>query len=183
MRNVRTISIVAVLFGSATLAAAQEPTEGSFASVLTVGSRVRVLSTAVQGRLRGVVVAIDETVLTLAPDDRALVKVPVRSITQADLSLGRKRNTLKGLVIGGVSFAALGLTFSVDPEDCGPESLKFCSRGEAVSGGALVGVLLGTGIGALIESERWAPMTIGLRTPAAARRGDRAIEVALSIRF
>jgi hypothetical protein len=140
-----------------------------------------VLSTAVQARVRGVVVAVDETVLTLAPEGGPPLKVPLRSLTRMDVSLGQRRNTLQGLGIGVLSGIAMGLAFSVDPENCGPDTTNFCSRGEAIAGGTLVLGALGTGIGALIKSERWAPISVGLQSPGVAR--GRAVGVAVAIRF
>jgi hypothetical protein len=174
--------MVALLLGPPTLAGAQEPTGVSLASTLAVGTRVRVLSTTVQTRVPGVVVAVDETVLTLAPEGGLPLKIPVGSITGLDVSLGRKRNWLKGLGIGVLSGVALGLAPSVDPMDCGPESLNFCSRGEAITGFTLLFGGLGTGIGALIKSDRWAPLTVGLRPSGVANRRP-SVEVAATVQF
>ncbi len=181
MRFLRVLSVVTLLFGSATLGAAQEPPEASLASMLAVGTRVRVLSTAVQTRLRGVVVAVDETVLTLVPDGGLPLKIPLRSVTGMDVSLGQKSNWLKGLGIGVLSGVALGFAFPVDRQDCGPEAPNFCSRGEAIAGSTIVFGALGAGIGAFIKSDRWAPISVGLQTQGAAR--GRAVAVAAAVQF
>jgi hypothetical protein len=168
MRDVRIVFVVIVLLGFPSIGAAQEridhgkpadPAEPSLASPLTPGSRVRVWSTVVQ-ELRGVVLAIDETNLTLGLEDRPPLEIPVSSITNVDVSIGEKSHTLRGTIIGGVGMALLGLTWSVDPNDCSDDSIHFCSRSEAVGAGALTGALLGALVGALIRSEEWAPMTI-----------------------
>jgi hypothetical protein len=180
MRNVRVaLSLVPVLLTG--LAAAQEPPPGSPASVLTVGSRIRVVSTAVSARLEGAVVAVDETQLTLAPDGGTPLKLPLQSVTRMEVSLGRKRNPLWGMLIGGLAFAALGAAAPVDPNDCGENSDNLCSRGEAIGGLALVGAGLGAGVGALIKTERWAPIAVG--GPRVGRRGTRAIGIGVAIRF
>lgn len=149
--------------------------------MLTVGTRVRVLSTTVHARIRGVVVAVDETVITLAPEGGLPLKLPLRSITEMDVSLGTKRNALWGLAIGVLSGIAFGLVLPVDPENCGPETTNFCARSHAIAGGTLLPGPLGIGIGALIKSDRWAPISVGLRTSGAAT--GPAVEVAVAVRF
>lgn len=185
MRYVRAVCVCLALLTCATVVVAQEqePLPDSLASVLTVGGRVRVVSTALKAQVHGAVIAVDDTMVTLAQDDGPPLRIPLQSIAHMDASLGRKRNTLKGLLIGTASFAALGFAFPVDPNDCGPYSDNLCSRGEAVAGSALVGAALGAGIGALIKSERWTPITVALKTPRATRRGARPVAVAVSIRF
>ena len=179
---VRVISVVAVLLGSATSVAGQEPAVASVVSTLTPGTRVRVLTTIVQSRVRGVVVAVDDTVLTLAPEGGLPLKVSLLSITQMDVSLGQRRNTLKGLAIGVLSGIALGFAMPVDPETCySQNTTSFCSRRDAIGGGTVLLGGLGTVIGALIKTDRWAPISVGLRSAATTR--GRALEVALALRF
>jgi len=181
MSLARVISVFVLVFSSATIAAGQEPPGATVASTVTVGTRVRVLSTTMEARVRGVVVAVDETVITLALEGGLPLKVPLRSITEMDVSLGTKRNTLKGLAIGGLSGIALGFAFPVDPENCGPGSTNLCSRREGIVGGTFLFGALGTGIGALIKSQRWAPISVGLRPSGGAKRP--AVEVAVAVRF
>jgi hypothetical protein len=68
MRFAGIVSAIALLFGSATIGAGQETPGETVASALTEGTRVRVLWTTVRTRVSGIVVAADETTITLAPD-------------------------------------------------------------------------------------------------------------------
>src|SRR6185436_5978071 len=146
--TLRSPIIAGVLSMLPVVASAQEPAPTSPASLLAVGSRVRLVSTAMQARPHGLVVALDDRVVTLATDDGLPVRVPLASITALETSLGRKRNTLKGLGIGAAAGLLFGLAFPVDPNTCGYYSDNFCSRGEAVSGGALAFGALGASVGA-----------------------------------
>jgi hypothetical protein len=131
---------------------------------IQVGSRVRLRSTAVAGRPVGLVVAIDDRLLTLAEDKRVPTQVPVASITSLQVGLGKKRNTLKGLLIG----AALGaLLYAVDDQ-----------REE--SGGLLLvgGPLFGAGIGALVKTDRWQSVPLSSST---GRAGSSAPHAAISV--
>lgn len=180
--KLRSPIIAGVLSILAVTTSAQESHKTSVASVLAVGGRVRLRSTAVQGRPQGLVVALDEAVLTLATDGGVPVKIPLTSITALETSLGRKRNTLKGLGIGAVSGLLLGLALPVDPNNCGYYSSNACSRGEAVSAGAVGFGLVGAGIGALIKNDRWSPVTLNVARPQA-RHGQPAFGLVLALRF
>jgi hypothetical protein len=181
MRFAGIVSAIALLFGSATICAGQETPGETVASALTEGTRVRVLWTTVRTRVSGIVVAADETTITLAPDGGLPLKIPLRSMAEVEVSLGTKGNTLKGLAIGVLGGIASGFAVSVDPENCGPESTSFCSRGEAVGAFAVVLGGIGAAVGWVIRTERWAPISVGFRTSGGAK--GRATEVAMAIRF
>ena len=177
------ILIALALAGSAATARAQEGTASSAGHSLAAGSRVRLLVGPEPVELQGVVLNVDDKNLTLAPDARVPVKVRLDAIERLEVSVGRKRNALRGLVIGGVSMGLLGLTFSVDPEDCGSDSANFCSRAEAVGAGALTGALLGSVIGGLIQTEQWMPLGVEVQRPTLTGNRNGAAEVALSFAF
>jgi hypothetical protein len=165
------------------VASAQESARTSLGQVVTVGSRVRLRSSALQGQPRGLVVALDDNVLTIATDSGGLpVKVPLASVTDLEMSLGRKRNTLRGLGIGVASGLIAGLAFPVNANDCGYYSSEnFCSRGEALVGGLFTGAVLGAGIGALTKGDRWSPVAIGVaRAPGG---GGSALGLSVAVRF
>lgn len=183
MAWVRAVAIVAVLVGGAHVGSAEEPVPLSLASTLTVGARIRVLSTAVPREVPGILVAVDDKVLALAPEGALPLKVPVESILQVKVSVGKKRHWLKGLGIGVVSGLLSGLAFKVDPDDCGDRSSNFCSRGEAVRGGALGLGVLGAGIGALVKTERWVPLTWGPSASTAGGPARRGGGVRIALRF
>ncbi len=166
----RVVVGLATLLAGAASAAGQTPSAAVTLSTLAPGSRIRVTSTSVQARVRGLVVAVDDTVLTLAPEGGMPLKVPFASITDMDVSLGQRRNTLKGLGVGVLTGIAIGYAFPVDPERCySKDSASFCSRGDAIGGSTLFFGGLGTIIGALIKTDRWAPLGVGLRSAATSR--------------
>lgn len=186
MAWVRAIAIVAVLMGGAQLGAAGEPAPPappSLASMLTVGARVSVLSTAAQREVSGVLVAVDDKVLALAPEGAVPLKVPVESILRVKVGAGKKRHWLRGLGIGVVAGLLSGLAFRVDPDDCGDRTTNFCSRGEAIAGGALGFGALGAGIGALVKTERWIPLTWGPNASTGGGPAGRGAGVRVTLRF
>ena len=147
------------------LASAQDQVAAPLGTVLAVGTKVRLRSSAIEGQPRGIVASVDEMAVTLTADGGRPVTIPLASITALEASLGRRRNALQGLAIGAVSGALLGLAFNVDSNNCGDESDNFCSRGEAIGAGSFTFALLGTGIGALIKSERWGRITFTPERP------------------
>jgi hypothetical protein len=174
----RALSAVLVALVLAGTALADESRPAS--SVLSVGNRVRLRSTAVGGEVRGVVAAIDDQTLTLAPENRPPVKLPVASLVAVEMSVGHKRHPLMGLGAGLLGGLLLGLGAQVDPTNCGVFSSSFCSREEAIRGGALGGGLLGAAIGAFIKTDRWAPVQIGGRAVS----GDqKALGIRVALRF
>jgi hypothetical protein len=156
----RTGLLVATILSSFAAGLSAQTTSGPLSSVLTVGSRVRVTATGFASRPAGMVTSLDETTLTMAIDDRIPIKVPVASITGLETSLGRRRNTVKGLVIGAASGVLIGLLMPVDPNDCGYYSENMCSREEALLGGTIAFGAIGAGIGALIKTDRWSRITV-----------------------
>ena len=162
-------------------AVGQEQGSPTPASVLAVGTRVRLRSSAIQGQMRGVVASLDDKALTLTGDGDRPVVIPLDSITALDASRGRRRNALQGLAIGAVSGALLGLTFKVDSQNC-YDSDNFCSRGEAVGAGSFFFGVLGAGIGALVKSDRWGAVVL---TPgkAHAARSPSGFGLLVTVRF
>ena len=145
-------------------------------SLLTVGSRVRVRPRTLRDKVSGKVVALDNNVLTLDGVGGPL-KVSVDSIEDLELSLGRKRHWLKGLVAGALAGAGLGFAYPVDPQDCHRASSEnFCSRGEAVGGAAMVFGGIGAGIGALVRTERWLAFDAAALAHAAIKKAERPAE-------
>ncbi len=162
----RTASVTGAVLAILATGVSAQNTTGPLSSVLVIGSRVRITSSTFDARPTGMVTALDEGELTIAIDERIPLKVPLASITRLETSLGRKRNTLKGLGIGAASGLLLGLVMPVDPDNCGYYSDNFCSRGESLLGGTLGAALIGAGIGALIKSDRWSRLTLNATGPA-----------------
>jgi hypothetical protein len=156
MRHV--ILASAIILGFATVTAAQ--TSPPSLTSLTTGQRVRVHSITEPRQVVGGVSAVDSEFLAVVPDGLLPIKLPVRSIAAVDISRGRKRNWLKGLGIGLALGVGVGFAFSVDAANCGPETVYFCSRGEALTAGTVLFGGIGAGVGAFIKSERWTPFEV-----------------------
>ena len=173
------VAALTALTAPTVVASAQQPQDVPLSTVVAVGTSVRVTSTAVGGKLQGIVAAVDEKLLTLSRDGGPPVTMPLTSITALDMHVGRKRNTVKGAWIGALGGALVGLLYPVDSDDpgCGLNSTQgrgqlqgACSRGEALAFFTVGGLADGAIIGALIKSDRWSPVTFD---PARATIGPR----------
>jgi len=171
-------AMLAALLSSGTLSA-QDGADRRLPVAL--GGRVRVQSSEVQGRLTGVVTALDDRSLSLLLDGGPPLSLRLDSLTSIESSLGSKRNAAKYAAFGALLGAALGLTVAVDANDCGPDNTKFCSRGEAVGAMTLGMAAIGALVGSAVRTERFAP--IALAPVAPIRSGDRALGVAVAVSF
>ncbi len=129
---------------------------------LPEGVRVRVASTARGEGADGVLVRADESRITLAlpaSDHHSRpgeITLQIEPATRVQLYQGKRRHVLLGTAIGAVAFGLLGASFTVDPVTCrDPGSTTFCSHGEAVGGGALVGAGIGALVGYFVRTDRW----------------------------
>jgi hypothetical protein len=138
-------AIVTLALASGTLMA---QTAGS------VDPRVRV--TEAGTRITGRLMTIDAQVLTLMPDgNRDPVRIPLSSISAADVSAGRRSRAFADLAGVGVGLAAIGVAGA----SCGG-SRNVNDRSEAACEKALligltVGVASGITVAHLIGRERW----------------------------
>jgi hypothetical protein len=174
----RFVAIVVVsVLGPASSLIAQQAVEAPPPN-LPSGVRARVWSTTFPGAIRGILMRSDAKAVYVSPEAvGTLSAVPLESITRLDLALAEKRNLLKGTVIGAAIGLGLGVGWKVDPTTChDPSSTDFCSRGEAIGGGALGGAALGALIGFLIKTDRFTTMDLESfkRAPAPAVRQSRA---------
>jgi hypothetical protein len=187
-------SILAVLLGLlATEVRAQAPAP---ALELPVGARVRLRTqSAPGGWIKGVLASADSERIALVPEGAPPIGanklgIPRETVTRLELSIGRKKQWLGGLVIGAALGVALGFTTDVDPSNCGFDS--FCSRGEAVaaSGATLAGI--GALVGCAFKRDVWVPVGLDALGPppvrlARAGVGLRAVpggvSLDLSVRF
>lgn len=176
----RTLLITAVALVALTPvpAVAQEPGAASMGFIL--GSRVRITTTGDLAPVKGLVVAVDPQTVTLATD-AGVVKTPVSSISAADISLGKRRYTRRGMAIGAGLGLVLGLLAPVDESNTTP-ALGDESRGASVGFGLMMGTTWGAIIGALIKTDRWSPLELSIAS-SPAPVGRPGIRIAGAIRF
>src|SRR5262245_24676890 len=103
---------------------------------LPSGARARLSTTTFAGTLEGFVVRNDAESVTVLRRGGGEQVVAASSITRLEISVAKKRQTLKGALFGIAAGAALGFLVPVDPQDCGAESENACSRGAAVGAAA-----------------------------------------------
>jgi hypothetical protein len=154
---VRNRAVVAILAVSALAGAGRADADEGAGLPVMVGSRVRISAPSlVKGdHIQGVIAAIDGDSATVSTESGVPVVVAREAVGSFEVSIGRKRNTLKGAAIGAVVGAALGFAMHVDPQNCGMNSPNACSRGEAIGIGTLGGAAWGAIIGAFVKSDRW----------------------------
>ena len=174
----RSLVIALLLSGSA--AWADQP-EGP-GLPLTVGSRVRVHAAASAEPITGLVVAVDDQMLTLLPagSEGAPAKIPRSLISAAEMSLGRRGHALQGLAVGALVGVGIGFAWPVDPVLCkDPNSGDLCSRGQALVGGIGAGAGMGALIGHFVKTDRWARVAVSGNVVV----GRAGSGVRLSLRF
>jgi hypothetical protein len=140
---------------------------------ISVGSRVRFEApTLASKRIEGTVIGLDEKALVVRRHDREPQTVSREAITHLEVSTGRRRQVLRGMLIGtGIGVLGMGVICSGRYDECAEASPV-----------AMAGALLGTGIGALVKSDRWTavPLDRVRVTLTPARRG---VCLAVSIGF
>jgi hypothetical protein len=161
-----------------------EDDRGGFESPIVVGSEVRLRAGSLPHGLRGTVVEMDDRTLIVSRDQRA-VRVFRADITRLEVGNGRKRNALKGVligsVIGGGMFAAIPRDeYCTDYIDDGE---RCPGRPEMVMTGVLGGAAWGALIGHFVKTERWTPVRLGranVRVSPMRAKGGLGLKVALS---
>jgi hypothetical protein len=157
---------------------------------ITTGSRVRLSTKAApKERVKGTVGAMDETSLTIVDDDHQTLKLPREGISSLEVGFGKRTRARRGALIAGVIMAADvvllcaldGSTYRdgryVDTHgSCGSEDVG------PILAAVGFGTALGAGIGALIKTDRWIPVSTD-RVAVGIVPNRRGAGVALSLRF
>jgi hypothetical protein len=154
----RAAMIAAILSTLAATLSAQETEAPPLA--LPIGVKVRLATTRVPELVDGILVRTDSRSATFLMERGTEQKVLVEDIRRLDVSFSQKRHTLTGALIGIALGVGMAFAFDVDPDNCGFDSPDFCSRGEAVAAGVLTFGLIGTGVGALVRSDRWTTVNL-----------------------
>jgi len=162
-----------MLWAASAAVHAQETHDALPASAFAPGNQVRIRYTAQPGLLlQGAVAAVDKTTLTLVEREKRIpMRIPIASITGAEMKVGEKRQWLRGALVGlGVGALAgvvLGATMPVDPACGAPGGPTFCSASSSENIAysiAFVGALgggAGAAIGATVKTETWVPLQGG----------------------
>jgi len=120
-------------------------------AALAPGTPVR-LQTADAGPMNGRLVSTDAAALVIDVGDLGPTRVPRESIVRLQ-AVQRRRQTVKGLILGAAWFAVLGLGVSHCPPD--PELPPCRPIGEIAAIFAGVGAASGAAVGTLITREDW----------------------------
>ena len=169
------LGLVHVLCVAAAATASAQPAADPAALRLPTGAKVRLRTqTAPQSWVKGYLASADAASIAFAPEGAPPIgasemRLPTESVTRLELATGSKRHWLVGLAAGVVVGTALGFAFDVDPVACKYDQSYFCSRGEAVAGGAIGFGLIGAGAGALVRTDRWTPVALEALGPAVPR--------------
>jgi hypothetical protein len=162
---------------------AQTPVEPSSLEAHS-GARTRLVTTESPGVVqKGILLHGDAKSLTLLAVDGSEQTFAISSLTRLELALERKRHLWTGVLVGAAAGVGLGMAFPIDPQDCGTWSGNFCSQGDAVASGVLVGAIVGGCIGAAIHGDRWTPVALGARKSAAFHGSGHPGPVAFAIAF
>jgi len=147
--------VLMVLFQSAAMAQI---------SSLNTGDKVRIFAPDVYtSAIKGTIYSTNTTDVTLDSGDY-IYTIPLSSIERLDISLGKKRNTGKGALIGLSSGALLGSLIGLATyEDCNSDEFMGCflhfSKGESAligaASGGFVGLIIGTVSGYSIKTDKW----------------------------
>ena len=185
--------IFAVAFGLWVLA----PLARAQSDLLDAGDRVRITVTSRSpSRVIGTLVAFTPSSVTIATEQETLY-IQKASIEQLAVSLGKKRNTIRGALVGGATGGiVLGMTALADsPPDNPCVSIPgfICGRDEVINAravisktimGVVTGAAAGAMIGTFIRTDRWekCPLQVSLELEPAG--GDeRPVTGAVSIRW
>ena len=172
--------VTAVLAGMYLLpreARSQETLE--LGSSISVGTRVRVLApTSRVSPVRGMVMELDNESLLLRTEDATHLRLPRGAITQLEVSVGERRQTAKGLLLGAVIG---GASFGVGACCTRIGSSSMSDQAKVVSLGLVVGATCGAAIGYFIKKDRWT--LLPLEQVRIAYSPIRAHRLSLSITF
>ncbi len=148
-------------------------------ATLIPGVRTRIRAPgSVSGRLTGTVVNRTADSLSIAMENGVPVRLPISALTSVEISRGKSRSkgAMKGAIWGGGFGVLSGLFSDSGQQNC---SRNCASRGEIFAASVFGGALLGAGIGAAVQSERWDRLEVPARTALTYTRGGPTVVVSL----
>ena len=127
---------------------------------LFAGARVRVMHSG--QKTEGILVGLSDESLALA-GSAGTIQIPRQSVAGIDTWAGERKRALKGALIGLISGVALD--FTSEPYCTSGNGLpNGCSRAASATETALGGAVVGAGIGLLVKTTNWIPVSLnGLR--------------------
>ena len=134
------------------------------AVLLPPGTRARVTLAGVGRPVIGSVQAFDSSRITLIDDESRSLSFPTGTISQLEVSRGRKAHWLMGTIVGISSGALIG---ALDPPGCDSDGTCW-TRGENIGYGATGLGLIGALVGALYRSDEWVEVSVS-RSPSLVR--------------
>ena len=136
--------------------------EAQQSTAVEIGVRVRVTTDAAHSTPSGTVVGLTRDSLVIAPPNAEFTMGFRRAdITRLEISVGRRRNTLKGMWTGALVGAGAGVAvgYLSGDDDCGG---RLCMFGAAEENAGLLGIALGAVgmviggiVGVNTTSDRW----------------------------
>ena len=157
MRFIPASAIIAAICASASIGAAQQQSVQ-----LETGARVRLVSQKLPAndRIVRVVAAGGDTVTFRSERSSVMRTLPLSDIEAVEVSLGQRSQVRRSAAIGLLTGVGIGVALGLATyEPC--EGLCFgpSSRGESAAfvgmGGGVLGLLIGTAIGAVNKAENW----------------------------
>jgi hypothetical protein len=102
---------------------------------------------------------MDESSLLVTTDDRVPLRVSRQAMTRLEISTGRRRKAVKGMIIG----AGIGaVIFQTSVSDNCDGAVNVCTESHAAAAGLglVAGAAWGAGIGALFKGDRWSAVPL-----------------------
>lgn len=157
-------------------------------SAVKVGSKIRLLAPGVlDGRVQGLVTRMDDNVLLVSADEGPPTRVPREAITRLEVSTGRTRQVVKGLLIGaGIGAAVLGPIYhsSAKQSQC-DNALVPCTTSVAAAEAFWIGAgaAVGAAIGARFTVDRWREVPLRTVRVGLAPAPGRGLTCGFSVMF
>lgn len=167
--------VVVLLAASAVSVSAQQP-------ILSEGQRVRITTSTVREAVGVVARSTPDSLVILSASGGGRTSVATRALEKLEVSAGKSAvaGAKKGAIWGGVVGGVAGLIFLVAPCDVPEGSTLDCSASTKAEYAAISlgsGILYGIGIGALVKSEKWAPVNIQPRVTLSRNRIGLAMNI------
>jgi hypothetical protein len=156
-----TRKLVAAVLGLGIVTAPPARADERVAVETAPGTRVRYQTGAEWRETATVVETQEDSLLVRLSRNGAVVRVPLAGMRHLEVSAGRRSNAETGAIVGavpGVLFGGyVGLTACYESE-CAGSGIPAAALGAFIVG-TLTG-LVGAAIGALIQTERWKPLSL-----------------------